>query len=304
MQRIQLAPQGPEFSQIVMGFWRLHEWSMSTKQCVEFIEQCLDLGITTMDHASLYGNYGNPSCEQLFGEALKLQPSLKQRIQVVSKCGINLIPPGAPSHLVNHYDASPQSIIKSVDQSLQRMDLEQLDVLLIHRPDYLLYADEVAETFDRLHTQGKVEHFGVSNFNTHQFDLLNSKCAKPLVTNQLEISPFNLPLLDSGELEQCQRLNIRPMAWSCLAGGRLFDASNQITQRLFPVLQQIKQEIGAKSIDEVVYAWILALPCGALPIVGSGKIDRVKRAVDALSLQLDREQWARIWVAAAGHNLP
>ena len=304
MQRQQMAPLGPTFSRIVMGFWRLHTWDKSPQQLVDFLEQCLDLGVTTMDHAYLYGDFGNPSCESLFGEALRLAPSLRQRMEIVTKCGINLIPPGSDEKLVHHYDATSKTIVASVDESLARLGIEQLDVLLIHRPDYLLDADEVAQTFAELHKQGKVAHFGVSNFSVSQFELLQSRLDAPLVTNQVEISPLNTDILDSGVLEQCQRLRVVPMAWSCLGGGRLFDMSNPVAQRLTPVLADIAAEIGAKSVDEVLYAWVLALPCNATPIVGSGKIERVQTAVNALSLSLSREQWARIWVAAKGHGLP
>lgn len=304
MQRQLMAPQGPEFSRIVMGFWRLHEWDKTPQDLIAFIEQCLEMGVTTMDHASLYGNYGQPSCEGLFGEALRLAPQLRGQLEIVSKCGINLIPPGEVGGRVNHYDASAESIVHSVEQSLQRMAIEQLDVLLIHRPDYLLEADEVASTFEKLHREGKVAHFGVSNFNTAQFSMLQSRLSAPLVTNQVEISPLNTDILDGGVLEQCQQLKVSPMAWSCLGGGRLFDNHHPVSQRVLPVLQDIAQEIGAKSIDEVLYTWVLALPCKATPIVGSGKIARVKTAVDALDLVMNREQWARIWVAAKGHGLP
>ncbi len=304
MQRQLMAPQGPTFSRVVMGFWRLHTWGKSSAELVEFLEQCLDLGVTTMDHAYLYGDHGNPSCEGLFGDALRLAPSLRQRMEIVTKCGINLIPPGSNAKLVNHYDATSQTIVASVNESLLRLGIEQLDVLLIHRPDYLLDADEVAQTFTDLHQQGKVAHFGVSNFSTTQFELLQSRLDAPLVTNQVEISPLNTDILDSGVLDQCQRLRVAPMAWSCLGGGRLFDMSNPVAQRVMPVLEDIAAEIGAQSVDEVLYAWVLALPCKALPIVGSGKIERVQTAVNALSLSLGREQWARIWVAANGHGLP
>jgi predicted oxidoreductase len=304
MQRQQMAPNGPEFSKIVMGFWRLHTWGKSPSELASFIEQCLEMGVTTMDHASLYGNFGNPSCEGLFGEALKQQPALREKMEIVTKCGINLIPPTEQSSRVNHYDASANAIQASVEQSLQRLGVEQIDVLLIHRPDYLLDADEVARTFEGLHRSGKVAHFGVSNFSVEQFELLQSRLSTPLVTNQVEISPLNTAILDSGVLDQCQRLRVSPMAWSCLGGGRLFDESNEVAQRCLPVLQQVAAEIGARSVDEVLYAWVLALPCKPTPIVGSGKIARVQTAVNALELSMSREQWARIWVAAKGHGLP
>jgi predicted oxidoreductase len=170
VQRITLAPQGPEFSRFVMGYWRLMDWNMSARQLVSFIEEHLDLGVTTVDHADIYGGY---QCEAAFGEALKLAPHLRQRMEIVSKCGIATT--ARAENALGHYITSRDHIIASAEQSLVNLATERLDLLLIHRPDPLMDADEVAEAFLHLHQSGKVSHFGVSNFTPAQFSLLQSR---------------------------------------------------------------------------------------------------------------------------------
>lgn len=213
VQRITLAPQGPEFSRFVMGYWRLMDWNMSAQQLVSFIEEHLELGITTVDHADIYGGY---QCEAAFGEAMKLSPALRQRMEIVTKCGIATT--AKAEHAIGHYITDRDHIIRSAEQSLTNLATDYLDLLLIHRPDPLMDADEVAEAFLALHQSGKVRHFGVSNFTPAQFTLLQSRLPFTLATNQVEISPVYQPLLLDGTLDQLQQLRIRPMAWSCLGG--------------------------------------------------------------------------------------
>ncbi|AHJ74113.1 aldo/keto reductase [Kosakonia sacchari] len=297
VQRIALAPQGPEFSRFVMGYWRLMDWNMSPQQLVSFIESHLDLGITTVDHADIYGGY---LCEAAFGEALKLAPHLRARMEIVSKCGIATT--AKPEHALGHYITERDHIIRSAEQSLVNLATDHLDLLLIHRPDPLMDADEVAEAFLHLHQSGKVRHFGVSNFTPAQFSLLQSRLPFTLATNQVEISPVHQPLLLDGTLDQLQQLRIRPMAWSCLGGGRLFN--DAAFQPLRDELARVAQELNAETIEQVVYAWVMRLPSAPLPIIGSGKIERVRSALGALNLQMTRQQWFRIRKAALGYDVP
>ncbi|HDL7357022.1 TPA: aldo/keto reductase family oxidoreductase [Yersinia enterocolitica] len=295
--RSQLAPLGPEFSRMICGYWRLMEWEMTSQQLLAFIEQHIELGITTADHADIYGGY---QCEQAFGQALRLKPSLRSQLELVSKCGIATT--AKPEHALGHYITDRSHIIESAEQSLTHLQTDYLDLLLIHRPDPLMDADEVAEAFTQLHKSGKVRHFGVSNFSPAQFSLLQSRLPFSLVTNQVEISPLHQPAIVDGTLDACQQLRIKPMAWSCLGGGRLF--SDPEFQTLRNELQTIADEIGAESIEQVVYAWVLRLPSAPLPIMGSGKIERVKTAWASLSLTLTRQQWFRIRRAALGYDVP
>ncbi|CAH0529703.1 aldo/keto reductase [Vibrio hippocampi] len=301
VQKVTMAPSGPDISQLVQGYWRLADWDMTPQQRLTFLKQHIELGITTIDHADIYGNY---ECERLFGEALALEPSIREQIQIISKCDIKLCSDQFPQRKVNHYDTSAKHIYESVDNSLQRLGVSELDVLLIHRPDALMNADEVANAFTELQKVGKVKHFGVSNFSPRQFDLLQSRLSKPLVTNQVEINPLNFDVVDDGTLDQMQQLRTLPMAWSTLAGGQLFNGDSEQVQRVRAELFAIADEIGAASIDQVVYAWVRRLPSNPVAIIGSGNIERVKVAVDSLQLELTREQWFRIWVASKGHGVP
>lgn len=301
VKKVTMASQGPEISELVQGYWRLGEWQMTPQARLSFLKQHLELGISTVDHADIYGNY---QCERLFGEALALEPSLREQLQIITKCDIKLCGDTYPQQRINHYDTSAAHLYQSVNQSLQRLGVDDIDVLLLHRPDALMDADEVAEVFTDLHKVGKVKHFGVSNFSPAQFELLQSRLSKPLVTNQVEINPLNIAVAHDGTLDQLQRLRVKPMAWSCLAGGRLFNGHGEQENRVRKVLEEIRQEIAAQSLDQVVYAWVRCLPSSPVAILGSGNIQRVRAAVDALSLTLTREQWYRVWVAAKGHNVP
>lgn len=297
VQRIKIAPQGPEFSRLVMGYWRLMAWQMTPRQLASFIEEHVELGITTVDHADIYGDY---QCEATFGTALRQVGHLRHNMQIVTKCGIATT--AKPEHALGHYITDRDYIVSCAERSLKNLATDYLDLLLIHRPDPLMEADEVAEAFIHLHQSGKVAHVGVSNFTPAQFSLLQSRLPFTLATNQVEISPIYQPLLLDGTLDQLQQLRIHPMAWSCLGGGRIFDAVAY--QSLRDELQNVAEELGAETIDQVIYAWIMRLPSSPLPIIGSGKITRVRSAIRALSLEMNRQQWFRIRKAALGYDVP
>ncbi|EJG0882765.1 aldo/keto reductase family oxidoreductase [Vibrio parahaemolyticus] len=299
--KVVTAPNGPEFSELVQGYWRAADWGMTAQERLSFLKQHIELGITTVDHADIYGNY---ECEALFGEALALDKSVRDQIQIVTKCDINLCGDKTPERKINHYDTSSAHIYQSVNNSLERLNVDEIDVLLIHRPDVLMDADEVAEAFMELHKVGKVKHFGVSNFTPRQFELLQSRLGKPLVTNQVEINPLNFEVAHDGTLDQMQMLRTRPMAWSCLGGGSIFSGESEQAIRVRNELEAIREEVGATSIDQVIYAWVRRLPSKPIPIIGSGKIERVQTAVNALNIELTREQWYRVWVASKGHGVP
>ncbi|SQB39582.1 aldo/keto reductase [Citrobacter koseri] len=205
-------------------------------------------------------------------------------------------------NVLGHYITDHDHIVASAEQSLKNLATDRLDLLLIHRPDPLMDADDVAEAFQHLHQSGKVRHFGVSNFTPAQFTLLQSRLPFTLATNQVEISPVHQPLLLDGTLDQLQQLRIRPMAWSCLGGGRLFNDDEFAPLR--NELAAIAEELNATTIEQVVYAWILRLPSQPLPIIGSGKIERVRAAIEAESLTMSRQQWFRIRKAALGYDVP
>lgn len=301
VKQITTSPQGPSLSELIQGYWRLADWNLTAQQRLTFIKQHLELGITSVDHADIYGDY---QCEKLFGEALTIDPSVRDQLQIITKCDIKLTSTGFPERQINHYDTSSDHIMASVNQSLQRLKVDHIDLLLLHRPDALMEADEVAEAFASLKQQGKVSHFGVSNFTARQCELLQSRLEAPLATNQIEINPLNIDCAYDGTLDYLQQHRIRPMAWSCLAGGEIFSGQAKQHQQVREVLTELQEELGAESIDQVIYAWVMRLPAKPLPIVGSGKIDRLRSTAKSLELKLTREQWYRVWVASKGHPVP
>jgi predicted oxidoreductase len=287
-------------SHLVVGLWRLSDWDYDTETLADFIHACIDLGVTSFDHADIYGDY---ACEEMFGLALARDPGLRDQIQLVTKCDIRLVSNQHPENSINHYDTSKAHILASVDHSLAKLHTDRIDLLLLHRPDPLMDADETADALNTLKASGKVLSLGVSNFTVGQFDLLASRLSFPLVTNQIEFSVMNMTALEDGTLDQCQKLRIAPMAWSPLGGGALFHSQSEAAIRLRKTLQEIGHMLEA-DMDQVALAWLLKHPAHIIPVLGTGKIERVKQAVQALTLDLSREQWFAIWVSAHGHGVP
>ncbi|WKB54623.1 aldo/keto reductase [Eleftheria terrae] len=293
-----LSPTGGHLSRIVAGAWRMDAWGWTPQQRLRWIEQNLELGVTSFDHADIYGGY---TVEGLFGEALALAPALRQQMQLVSKCGIQLVAPMRPEHRLKAYDTSRAHIVASAERSLQELRTDHLDLLLIHRPDPLMDADEVARAFDDLRQAGKVRHFGVSNFTPAQFSLLASRTE--LVTHQVECSPLQLGVLHDGTLDQAQQLRFKPMIWSPLAGGRLFTADDERSRRVRACLEAVGQRLQC-SAATAAYAWLLRHPSQPLPIVGSSRVEALREAVAALGLSMDAPTWHEIWTASTGHEVP
>lgn len=293
--RIQICPNGPEFSRIALGMWRLLSWNLTPEKCLGFVQQTLDMGITTIDHADIYQS------ETPFGEAMALAPSLRQRMEIVTKCGILLAPPDRSAIRGPHYNTGKDHIVASAENSLTRLRTDYIDVLLIHRPDPLMHADEIAEAFTALRKAGKVRYFGASNFTPSQYELLNSRCE--LVTNQVELSPFFLAPLHDGTLDQCQRLRVAPMIWSALAGGRLFSEVSDRAERVRSVLHELAG-IYQVSGTTLVYSWLLRHPSHPVVLTGSGKLDVAQQAVAATNVELTREHWFALWSAAMGTDVP
>lgn len=292
---------GLQFSRIAHGMWRLDEWDMRGEAICTFLEQALDWGVTTIDIADIYGAH---TCESILGEALQARPALRRRLQLVTKCGIKIKAPVFPHRRVGHYDTGYAHIIASAEQSLRNLRTDVLDMLLIHRPDPLMDPSETARAFEELRQAGKVLHFGVSNFRSGQFEMLQRHCPMPLLTNQVEFSALSLEHMENDNTAFFLREGIVPMAWSPLAGGRLFDPRDARAERVVAVMEEVAAETGAYNIDMVAYAWILRHPARFIPIVGSGKPERLRYAVDALSLAMSTEQWFRILVASQGHPVP
>jgi len=287
-------------SRIVYGMWRLGDDANTAPAHVQAkIEACLDQGITTMDQADIYGGY---TAEAILGAALRAAPALRDRIEIVSKCDI-VAPVGRyADRRIKHYDTSPAHIRASVETSLREMATDRIDLLLLHRPDPLMDHHATGRALDDLVTSGKVLAVGVSNFRPWDWELLQSAMTTPLVTNQIELSLMARDAYTNGDIAHLQRIGVRPMAWSPLAGGAMF-GDGAAARRLAPVLARVADAAGVTP-DAVAVAWLLAHPCGILPVMGTNNLARIARLGDAARVTIDRETWFELWTAAAGAEVP
>lgn len=292
MERRRIHPSGPEFSRIITGVWRWH--SLTTEGIESLINTSLENGITTFDHADIYGNY---SCEELFGKVTANRSSMRGAIQLVTKCGIKLVSDKRPETQIKHYDTTKDHVIRSVENSLRNLKTDYLDLLLLHRPDPLMNPAEVAEAFDALKRSGKVLFFGVSNFTTAQVELLASYLHDPLVTNQIEISLFNHQLLVDGTVDTLMKHHISPMAWSPLGGGKFF-ADSEIQKQLETFAQRY-----TCSISQLLLAWLLRHPSGIFPILGTTNTSRLTEGAKTLAVQLDRQDWFAMLKLVTGKDV-
>lgn len=286
-------------SPIVAGCWRLPTWKLDTPGLVRWIEQAVELGITSFDHADIYGDY---AVEEAFGKALAAAPGLRERLTLVTKCGIKLVSPARPAHAIKSYDSSRAHVIDSVERSLRALHTDRIDLLLIHRPDLLMDPDELAATFAELRAEGKVLHFGASNHTPSQFERLHRRFA--LAAHQVEFSPLRLQALFDGTLEQVLDLGLPPMAWSPLAGGQLLSGEDEPARRVRETLQALGQAHSGASVATMAYAWLRRHPSRPVLITGSGRIEALREAVASLSITLTAEEWYRVRQASLGHEVP
>jgi predicted oxidoreductase len=302
MKRYRLAPDGPEVSQLAYGLWRLGDdpGGAETAYIREKIDACLECGITTFDHADIYGLY---TCEGLFGRALAESPSLRAKMEIITKCSINVPCENRPGVRVAHYDASAAAIERCVERSLRELRTDYIDLLLIHRPDWLTSAEETARGLAQVVRSGKVRHVGVSNYSVHQFALLEQFLEAPLVTNQVEVNLLHMDAIYDGTLDQCQARGVHPMAWSPLAGGRLLTGSDEAGLRTRAALARIAPEYHATA-EQLALAWVGMLPSQPQIVIGTNRIERVRAAADSVRITLDRQHWYELWEAAKGHRIP
>jgi predicted oxidoreductase len=280
---------------------RLANWKLSDQELLKLTEQAFELGITTFDHADIYGDY---RCEKLFGDALKLRKGIRKDIKIITKCGIKLITDKFPARKLKYYDYSFNHIVSSVDNSLKNFGTDYIDLLLLHRPAPFFNPEEVASAFSSLKKSGKVIHFGVSNFNPMQFEMLNACTDENLVTNQVEISPYCLEHFENGNIDYFLKEKIKPMAWSPLAKGKLINPRDEKGQRIHDKLLEVAGELNVPTIEKIIYSWLLNHPTSIIPIVGTSKIERIKHAVEAVNIDMSLEQWYKIYTASTGKEVP
>jgi predicted oxidoreductase len=309
MKTVTLGNNGPESSRLIYGCMRIAgSWEpkdYDDKQkalAYAALDAAVEAGYTHFDHADIYAH---TLCETIFGGYLNDNPGLREKIMITTKCGIRF---GDPKT----FDWSYEHIINSARKSLERLQCSTIDVLLLHRPDYLVEADEVAKAFETLKAQGTVKHFGLSNCNIQRVELMRQAVGDSLVCNQLElhplrVSPWKGPWED-GTLDHLKRRNITPTAWSPLAGGRLAkrsvcDEPDSVREHVQDTLVKIGKKYDA-DMATTTMAWLLRHPSGILPIVGSRTPERIKAMAKADAIDMSRVDWYEIYTAAYGKNLP
>ena len=291
MERKHIHPQGPVFSRIVAGAWRWH--TVSPQVVEQLINTSLENGITTFDHADIYGDHGN---EEIFGDVIRKNPTLRKNMELVTKCGIKFASSKRPKTWVKHYDTSKEHIIWSAENSLKMLGTDRIDLLLIHRPDPLLNPEEVSEAFSQLEQAGKVLHFGVSNFSSAQFENLQQYLPFSLVTNQIELSLSRTEPLFDGTIDNLMKRKVSPMAWSSLGGGKLVSGGNNL---LFN-----KASAYGATESQLSLAWLLKHPSIIFPVIGTTKAERIIESAQAINIKLDRQDWFEMLKVAVGSEVP
>lgn len=301
MQTLTLGKSPLTCTRLAYGCWRLAGSEGGARrddaEGIIAVRAAFDAGFTLFDNADIYGR---GECERIFGKAMRDTPGMRERIVLATKCGI--CPPwDGRTHC---YDSSAAYIVESVEGSLRRLGTDSVDLLMIHRPDFLGDPAEIAAAFAQLRTQGKVREFGVSNFRPSQLAALQRHCAMPLIVNQVEVSLAALFTLDDGTLDQCLAERITPMAWSPLAKGALLGAPKDArAEKLQALLAKIAAEKNATPAA-IALAWLLKHPSKMQPITGSVNPDRIRESVRADALELSRGEWYSLLTAARGTPLP
>jgi predicted oxidoreductase len=288
---------GLEASRLVYGIMRIVGRS-GDAEAIECLHVAFDAGYTHFDTANIYGR---GRCSELLGKAMKQRPNMRDRIVITTKCGIRRLDPRPETGSSEWYDHSSDHIVSSAETELRRMDIETIDILLLHRPDILVETDEVAQAFEALHKAGKVRFFGVSNYLPDQVRLLQEGIPFPIVMNQVRISPLDVACFYDGTLEQCRLLGITPQAWSPVAGGTLGtgasppsdDPRREDVQRVIEVFDAEADSLGCTR-TQLVLAWLMRHPSGILPVIGTSNLDRIVESAGSDDIELSRESWHRL----------
>ncbi len=285
------------YSRIIAGCMSWGKWGkqFSTQEMIAQMNLTLEAGITTFDHADIYGDY---TTEQQFGTAFFESGIERESIQLISKCGIQN-QGETRDNKIKYYSYSKEYIIWSVEKSIKDLKTDYLDLLLLHRPSPLMHPDEIAAAISELKEQGKILDFGVSNFTPSQVNLINSKT--PISVNQIEFSLTQHTAMHNGTLDQILQQEILPMSWSPL--GTYFKEQNEANTRIKKVLDNLTKKYNATE-DQVLLAWILKHPSKVSPVIGTTNKTRIENAVKALKIDLELEDWFTMLVEYQGHKIP
>lgn len=287
-----------QLSPIIAGVmnWGVWDKNLNTNEFTHLINLFIENGITTFDHADIYGGY---TTEASFGKALSESKIDRKKIQLITKCGIQYVSENRPNNSIKHYEYSKDYIIWSAENSLKNLQTDYLDVFLLHRPSPLMQADEIAEAVSKLKADGKILSFGVSNFTSSQTELLRQKTE--ISFNQVQFSATHHEAMLDGSFDYMQIHNIKPMAWNPL--GIVFRENTDQTFRLRQLLAKLveKYRIGS---DIILLAWIMQHPAGISPVAGTVNSGRIQQLMKAKSLVLDKQDWFAIWTESMGHKVP
>jgi predicted oxidoreductase len=287
-----------QLSPIIAGVmnWGVWDKNLNTKEMNHLIHLFFENGITTFDQADIYGGY---TTEASFGKAWVNTKIDREKIQLISKCGIQYVSDNRPENKLKHYDYSTDYIIWSVENSLKNLHTDYLDVFLLHRPSPLMQADEIALAVEKLKTSGKIRSFGVSNFTPSQTELLRQKTE--IGFNQIQFSATNHEAMIDGSLDYMQLHGIQPMAWNPL--GVVFRENTEQTQRLKLLFSKLIEKYHVGS-DLILLAWILQHPANILPVAGTINVSRIQQLMKAKSLVLEAQDWFAIWTESMGNKVP
>ena len=287
-----------QLSPIIAGVmnWGVWDKNLNTNEFTHLINLFIENGITTFDHADIYGGY---TTEASFGKALSESKIDRKKIQLITKCGIQYVSENRPNNSIKHYEYSKDYIIWSAENSLKNLKTDYLDVFLLHRPSPLMQADEIAEAVSKLKADGKILSFGVSNFTPFQTELLRQKTE--ISFNQVQFSATQHEAMLDGSFDYMQIHNIKPMAWNPL--GTVFRENTDQTFRLRQLLAKLveKYRIGS---DIILLAWIMQHPAGISPVAGTVNSGRIQQLMKAKSLVLDKQDWFAIWTESMGNRVP
>lgn len=275
--------------------WGIWGANHSKTAVQKLIEKCIDMDLTTFDHADIYGNY---TTEKLFGDAWKEMDFDREKIQLISKCGIEM-PCENRNFSLKSYNYSKDHIIQSVENSLKNLQTDHLDLLLLHRPSPMMNPEEIGEVFTLLKNSGKVRDFGVSNFSVSQFELISN--VFPIVTNQVEISINHTDAFYDRTLDQLMMKKLPPMAWSVM--GNYFSEKSEQNDRIKVVLDKLCKKYNAEE-NQLLLSFILKHPSKILPVIGTSKAETIKKFKESLKINLEREDWFALLEASAGKEVP
>lgn len=286
-----------KYSRIIAGCMSWGKWGkqFSTQEMVSQMNVTIESGITTFDHADIYGDY---TTEGEFGKAFSESGIERESIRLISKCGIQYVGESRDNR-IKHYNYSKDYIIWSVEKSLSDLQTDYLDLLLLHRPSPLMHPNEIAEAVQQLKEEGKILDFGVSNFTPSQIDLVSNKT--PITVNQIEFSLTEHTAMHNGSLDQMLQKEITPMCWSPL--GSVFREETASTQRIKKTLETLTNKYNATE-DQLLLAWILQHPSGIHPVIGTTNPERIKNSVRAIKIDLELQDWFELLVACQGHKVP